>query len=64
LGPDVVLIADGGGFVRAARKPLTGAETVATFLARVAGFPELVATAAGSMGCLAPGSTSETTSLR
>lgn len=46
LGPDVVLIADGGGFVRAARKPLTGAETVATFLARVAGFPELVATAA------------------
>ena len=36
LAPDVVLIADGGGLVAAARKPLTGAETVVAFLARVA----------------------------
>ena len=44
LAPDVVLIADGGGLVRAARKPLTGAETVLGFLARVADLSELVAT--------------------
>ncbi|MGH3184371.1 MAG: RNA polymerase sigma-70 factor [Streptosporangiaceae bacterium] len=44
LAPDVVLIADGGGLVRAARKPLTGAETVLAFLARVADLSELVAT--------------------
>ena len=36
LAPDVVLIADGGGLVPAARKPLTGAEKVVAFLARVA----------------------------
>ena len=46
LAPDVVLIADGGGLVRAARKPLIGAETVAAFLARVADLSDLVATAA------------------
>ena len=46
LAPDVVLIADGGGLVPAARKPLTGAETVVAFLARVATLSELVATAA------------------
>ena len=46
LAPDVVLIADGGGLVRAARKPLTGAETVVAFLARVADLSELVATTA------------------
>jgi RNA polymerase sigma-70 factor (ECF subfamily) len=46
LAPDVVLIADGGGFVRAARKPLVGAEIVTAFLARVANFSELVATTA------------------
>src|SRR3984957_8946849 len=36
LAPSVVLIADGGGLVAAARKPLTGAERVVGFLARVA----------------------------
>ena len=36
LAPDVVLIADGGGLVPAARKPLIGAERVVAFLARVA----------------------------
>jgi DNA-binding Lrp family transcriptional regulator len=46
LAPDVVLIADGGGLVRAARKPIAGVETVAAFLARVVELPELVATTA------------------
>ena len=46
LAPDVVLIADGGGLVRAARKPLIGAETVVAFLARVADLSDLVATTA------------------
>ncbi len=46
LAPDVVLIADGGGLVAAARKPLTGAEKVVAFLARVADLSELVATTA------------------
>jgi RNA polymerase sigma-70 factor (TIGR02957 family) len=46
LAPDVVLIADGGGLVRAARKPLVGAETVVAFLARVADLSGLVATTA------------------
>ena len=36
LAPDVVLISDGGGLVAAARKPITGAERVAAFLARAA----------------------------
>jgi RNA polymerase sigma-70 factor (TIGR02957 family) len=44
LAPDVVLIADGGGLVRAARRPLVGAEAVGAFLARVADLSELVAT--------------------
>ncbi|MGD0391598.1 MAG: RNA polymerase sigma-70 factor [Acidimicrobiales bacterium] len=44
LAPDVVLIADGGGLVQAARKPIIGATTVAAFLARVAELPDLVAT--------------------
>ncbi len=43
LAPNVVLIADGGGLVRAARKPLTGADKVVAFLARVADLSELVA---------------------
>src|SRR5580704_1643241 len=43
LAPDVVLIADGGGLVPAARKPMTGAESVVTFLARVADLSDLVA---------------------
>ena len=44
LAPDVVLIADGGGLVAAARKPITGVEPVAAFLARLAELPNLVAT--------------------
>jgi RNA polymerase sigma-70 factor (TIGR02957 family) len=44
LAPDVVLIADGGGLAPAARKPITGVETVAAFLARLAELPDLVAT--------------------
>ena len=44
LAPDVVLIADGGGLVAAARKPMTGIEKVAAFLARVVELPDLVAT--------------------
>ena len=43
LAPDVVLIADGGGLVRASRKPLTGALAVAAFLARVADLSGLAA---------------------
>src|SRR5580704_2417433 len=43
LAPDVVLIADGGGLVRAARRPLVGAELVVAFLARVADLSDLVA---------------------
>jgi len=46
LAPDVVLIADGGGLVPAARKPLQGAEKVVAFLARVADLSGLVATTA------------------
>ncbi|HEY2657943.1 MAG TPA: sigma-70 family RNA polymerase sigma factor, partial [Solirubrobacteraceae bacterium] len=34
MAPDVVLIADGGGVVRAARAPIRGAERVARLLAR------------------------------
>jgi RNA polymerase sigma-70 factor (TIGR02957 family) len=32
LAPDVVIVADGGGFVTAARRPIAGAERVAGFL--------------------------------
>ena len=46
LAPDVVAIADGGGLVRAARKPITGVATVAAFLARLADLSDLVTTAA------------------
>jgi RNA polymerase sigma-70 factor (TIGR02957 family) len=46
LAPGVVLIADGGGLVRAARRPLVGAETVVAFLARVADLSGLVAATA------------------
>jgi RNA polymerase sigma-70 factor (TIGR02957 family) len=41
LAPDVVVVADGGGFAAAARRPIEGAERVAAFLmlaARTAGF--------------------------
>jgi RNA polymerase sigma-70 factor (ECF subfamily) len=46
LAPDVVLIADRGGLVPAARKPITGIETVAAFLVRLAEIPDLVTTTA------------------
>ncbi len=46
LAPDVVLVADGGGLARAARKPITGAATVAAYLARVVDLPDLVVTTA------------------
>ncbi len=46
LAPEVVLIADGGGLVTAARKPIIGIERVAAFLARVVELPDLVATPA------------------
>ncbi|NIH81326.1 RNA polymerase sigma-70 factor [Amycolatopsis viridis] len=36
LAPDVVVISDGGGIAPAARKPVVGAELVATLLARAA----------------------------
>jgi RNA polymerase sigma-70 factor (TIGR02957 family) len=50
LAPDVVLIADGGGLVAAARKPLRGAQRVANFLAHLADFPDLVAITASLNG--------------
>jgi RNA polymerase sigma-70 factor (ECF subfamily) len=37
MAPDVVLIADGGGLVAAARAPIQGAELVARLLARAGG---------------------------
>ncbi len=46
LAPEVILIADGGGLVPAARRPLVGAQTVVAFLARVASLAGLVATTA------------------
>jgi RNA polymerase sigma-70 factor (TIGR02957 family) len=46
LAPDVVLIADGGGMVAAARRPMVGVETVLAFISRVADLSELTATTA------------------
>jgi RNA polymerase sigma-70 factor (ECF subfamily) len=46
LAPDVVLIADGGGVVAAARKPIAGVAKVLDQLVRAARFPNLVATTA------------------
>jgi RNA polymerase sigma-70 factor (ECF subfamily) len=46
LAPDVVLIADGGGLVQAARRPITGVATVAALLARLVQLPDVVATTA------------------
>jgi RNA polymerase sigma-70 factor (ECF subfamily) len=37
LAPDVVVVADGGGLVAAARRPIVGAERVAAFLIAAAG---------------------------
>lgn len=41
LAPDVVLVADGGGVVAAARRPIAGAERVGTQLARLAGLGDV-----------------------
>jgi RNA polymerase sigma-70 factor (ECF subfamily) len=46
LAPDVVLIADGGGLVQAARRPITGVDTVARFLVRLAELPDIGASTA------------------
>jgi RNA polymerase sigma-70 factor (ECF subfamily) len=46
LAPEVVLIADGGGQVAAARKPIAGAERVLAFLTLAARLPDLAASAA------------------
>ncbi len=46
LAPDVVAIADGGGVVRAFRKPVIGAERLAGLLAGAAKDPAFVATTA------------------
>ncbi|MGX7732870.1 RNA polymerase sigma-70 factor [Rhodococcus sp. 2H158] len=43
LAPDVVAIADGGGVVPAARKPIAGAEELAALLIRLAKAPGFVA---------------------
>jgi RNA polymerase sigma-70 factor (TIGR02957 family) len=46
LAPEVTLIADGGGLVAAARKPIIGVEKVLAFLARLAEIPDFVVTTA------------------
>ena len=45
LAPDVVVVADGGGLVAAARRPIRGAERVAAFLAGAARSASFEATA-------------------
>jgi RNA polymerase sigma-70 factor (TIGR02957 family) len=45
LAPDVVVVADGGGFVAAARRPIEGAERVAGLLLRGLGSVDYEATA-------------------
>jgi RNA polymerase sigma-70 factor (ECF subfamily) len=58
LAPDAVLLSDGGPDVRAARRPIVGAERVARFLATIArrfsGLPltRRVAVINGELGCL------------
>jgi RNA polymerase sigma-70 factor (ECF subfamily) len=46
LAPDVVAIADGGGLVAAARRPITGRDKVVAFLARAAKVADVVVTTA------------------
>ena len=46
LAPDVVAIADGGGLVAAARKPIIGRDKVVAFLARAAKITDVVVTTA------------------
>jgi RNA polymerase sigma-70 factor (ECF subfamily) len=41
LAPDVVAVSDGGGLVAAARRPIEGAERVATFLSNASRFADL-----------------------
>jgi RNA polymerase sigma-70 factor (ECF subfamily) len=50
LAPDVVLVADGGGVVAAARRPVVGITKVATVLALAAKVPDLVLTTASYNG--------------
>ena len=45
LAPDVVVVADGGGLVAAARRPIEGAERVAAFLIAAAGSADFEAKA-------------------
>ncbi|HEU5083395.1 MAG TPA: RNA polymerase sigma-70 factor [Acidimicrobiales bacterium] len=45
LAPDVVVVADGGGLVAAARRPIVGAERVARFLVGAAGIQDFATTA-------------------
>jgi RNA polymerase sigma-70 factor (ECF subfamily) len=45
LAPDVVLVADGGGLVAAARRPIEGAERVAAFLGAAVRIPDFEAKA-------------------
>jgi hypothetical protein len=45
LAPDVVIVADGGGLAPAVRRPIRGAERVASLLLRGAGAVDLEATA-------------------
>ena len=56
LAPDVVLIADGGGLVPAARKPLRGAEKVVAFLAAWRISPAWSRRPPCSTACPGPGS--------
>ncbi len=53
LAPDVVIVADGGGLVAAARRPVEGAERVARFLLGAAGLEDFQATSVSLNG--APG---------
>jgi hypothetical protein len=45
LAPDVVVVADGGGVVQAAPRPIVGADRVAAFLVAAARSDDFVATA-------------------
>ena len=63
LAPDVVVIADGGGFAAAARRPIEGAERVAAFLMLAARNADLeVKAGAGSTGPRPPALTSAVSS--
>ena len=54
LAPDVVVVADGGGLVGAARRPIVGSQKVASFLVRgaaAAGFEVIAEWINGGPGC-------------